>query len=71
MLKNVNAILWIAIVMGVVIASYTTASEPPTADVIEEKTDLYPTQIPGGEEGLYDLEDIMGSIQDSTDQEQE
>lgn len=72
MLKNTNFILWVMIVMGVVLASYTTTQSSSTAEVIKEKPDLFPTQIPGAEEDeVYDIEDIMGSIQDSTDQEQE
>lgn len=71
MLKNANVMLWVVIVMGIVIASYTITTESATVEVAEEQTNLYPTQIPGIEEEIYDIEDIMGSIQDSTDQEQE
>lgn len=69
MLKNVNVMLWVVIVTGIVLASYTSTMSSTTAE-LEEEPDLYPEPIPAAQE-IYDIEDIMGSIQDSTDQEQE
>ncbi len=70
MLKNVNVMLWVVIVTGIVLASYTSTMSSTTAELVEEESDLYPEPIPAAQE-IYDIEDIMGSIQDSTDQEQE
>lgn len=71
MLKNANVILWIIIVMGIVVASYTPTAPTASVDLAVEQSEFYPDPIPGPGEEIYDIEDIMGSIQDSTDQEQE
>ena len=72
MLRNVNSMLWIAIVIGVVLASYAATTPEPIAQIAKERSETHPTLIPGAaEDEQQDFEDFMGPQGISTDQEYE
>ena len=72
MLKQINIILGLSIVTGVIYSSYILSSPEPVAMEEPVVRPGYDTPMPGSEGDQWEeFNNLMGSIQDSTDQEQE
>ena len=72
MLKHINIILGLLVTIGVIYASHTLTTPEPT--IVEESSIKigYDTPSPGSEGDQWEeFNDLMGSQQASTDQEQE
>ncbi len=71
MLKQINIILGIIVAIGIAYSSYTITTEPATVEqpvIIQD----FGRPLPGSEGDQWEeFNEYLGSIQDSTDQEQE
>ena len=76
MLKYINIILGAIVATGIIYSSFTIATEPA---LVETPQPVHPTEIkdfgtplPGSEGDQWEeFNEFLGSIEDSTDQEQE
>ena len=72
MLKNINIILGIIVACGVVYSSYAITTEPAKIEKQPVVIQDFGTPFPGSEGDEWEkFNEYLGSIQDSTDQEQE
>ncbi len=76
MLKNINIILGIIVACGVVYSSYAITTEPAKIEELSEEQTViiqdFGAPFPGSEGDEWEkFNEYLGSIQDSTDQEQE
>ena len=76
MLKQINIILGIIVTIGIAFSSYTITTEPATVEQPQmEQSDIiqdFGIPLPGSEGDEWEkFNEYLGSIQDSTDQEQE
>jgi len=76
MLKQINIILGIIVAIGIAYSSYTITTEPATVEQppMEQPVIIqdFGRPLPGSEGDQWEeFNEYLGSIQDSTDQEQE
>ncbi len=76
MLKNINIILGVIVVVGIIYSSYSITSEPVMVEELSVKDQTvikdFGNPLPGSEGDKWEeFNEYLGSIQDSTDQEQE
>ena len=76
MLKYINIILGIIVAMGIFYSSYTETTEPVVMEAppVEQPVVIkdFGSPLPGSEGDQWEeFNEFLGSIQDSTDQEQE
>ena len=76
MLKNINIILGIIVGMGIIYSSYSITTEPVAIEEPNlERQELiqdFGSPLPGSEGDQWEeFNDFLGSIEDSTDQEQD
>tara|TARA_Y100000593_G_C4280190_1_gene322367 strand:- start:83 stop:310 length:228 start_codon:yes stop_codon:yes gene_type:complete len=75
MLKYINIILGTIVATGIIYSSFTITTEPATVETPPEQPVIikdFGTPLPGSEGDQWEeFNEFLGSIEDSTDQEQE